>query len=169
MTSIRLAAAQSLLSLLSGMTNPTTNAPLFGVTKLGAIFDAGQSATTWAEIIHHQGLSVHEGSGGNTIGWRIRDTCTFRITCGAGPYQLDSDAAQISMLTIMDVVLPALHEHYQLPTSGNPTVPLPFVYSVLTDQPDRSMPVRWPDGNIWLQWDLSVQVASAYSITLTSP
>ncbi len=169
MTSIRLAAAQSLEYLLTQLTNPTTNAPLFGVVKLGIVFDPGPTITTWAEVTHHQGLSLHEGSGGNMVGWRVDDTCNFDITCGAGPYELDSNAAQVSMLTIMDVVLPALHSHYQLPNASNPTVPLPFVYSVLTDQPDKSVPVNFPDGHTWLLWSLRVEVKSQYNVTLSTP
>ncbi len=168
MTSIRLAAAQSLVSLLQGMTNPNTNAPLFGLAKLGVVFDP-LLATTWAEVTHYQGRSLHAGSGGNTIGWRVDDTVLFDVVCGAGPYELDSSAAQTNMLTIMDVVLPALHQHYQLPNASNPTVPLPYVYSVLTDQPDRSLPVNLPDGHTWLLWMLKVEVKSQYSIVLQSP
>lgn len=167
MTSIRLAAAQSIVALLTAMTNPNTNQPLFSLTKLGAVFDVGNNAT-WAEVTHYQGRSVHAGSGGNTIGWRIDDVTLFDITCGAGPYELDSSGAQTNMLTIMDVVLPALHSHYQLPNASNPTVALPFAYSTLTDQPDKSVPVRI-GAHVWLLWSLKVEVKNQYSVQLSTP
>ncbi len=168
MSSNRLGIGQSLVALLAALTNPNTNAPLFGVVKLGAIFDPGNN-TTFAEVTHFQGRSQHAGSGGNTIGWRVEDSVLYDLTCGAGPYQLDSTAAQTNMLTIMDVVLPALHTHYQLPNASNPTIALQSVYSTLEDSPDRSQPVRFPDGNVFLLWSQRIEVRQQYGVTLATP
>ena len=172
MSSSRLAIGQALVALLAAMTNPTTGLPLFGpaagATKLGAIFDP-TPFTTWSEVIHLHGRSQHAGSGGNVIGWRVEDEIVFRITCGAGPYELDSTAAQEAMLTVQDVVLPSLHSHYQLPQASAPSLPIQSVFSVLEDQPDRSQPVRFPDGHIWLLWSLDVSVKQQYGILLATP
>lgn len=168
LTSNRLAIAQGLVSLLQGITNPNTSQPLYGQVKLGAMFNPS-NLTTWCEVVHTQGQGGPAGSGGNQIGWRVDEQITFMITSGVGPYETDSTAAQTSMLTIQDILLPTLHQHFQLPVSGNPTIAIQSVYSVLPTQVDRSRPVRFPDGHVWLLWDVPVIVKQQYNVVLQIP
>ena len=167
-TSNRLAIAQGLVSLLQGITNPNTSQPLYGLAKLGAVMNPSNLAT-WAEVTHMQGQGGPAGSGGPQTGWRIDEQITFMITSGVGPYETDTTAAQTSMLTIQDILLPALHQHFQLPVAGNPTIAIQSVYSVLPTQVDRSRPVRFPDGHVYLLWDVPVIVKQQYSIILQQP
>lgn len=168
MASNRLAIGQGLVSLLQGITNPNTSQPLYGLVKLGALFDPS-NLTSWAEVTHLQGQGGPAGSGGPSVGWRIDEQVTYLITSGVGPYETDSTAAQTNMLTIQDILLPTLHQHFQLPVSGNPTIAIQSVYSVLPTQVDRSRPVRFPNGSVWLLWDVPVIVKQQYSISLVSP
>jgi hypothetical protein len=75
----------------------------------------------------------------------------------------------MTMLTIQDILLPTLHQHFQLPVAGNPTIAIQSVYSVLPTQVDRSRPVRFPDGHVYLLWDVPVIVKQQYSISLVQP
>lgn len=168
MASNRLAIGQGLVSLLQGIINPNTSQALYGLCKLGAVFDPS-NLTTWCEITHFQGKGGPVGSGGPQVGWRIDEEVTYLITSGVGPYETDSTAAQTTMLTIQDILLPTLHQHFQLPVAGNPTIAIQSVYSVLPTQVDRSRPVRFPQGNIFLLWDVPVIVKQQYSISLISP
>ena len=167
-TSNRLAIAQGLVSLLQGITNPNTSQPLYGLAKLGALFDPSNLAT-WCEVTHFQGQGGPVGSGGNQVGWRVDESITYLITSGVGPYETDSTAAQTTMLTIQDILLPSLHQHFQLPVAGNPTIAIQSVYSVLPTQVDRSRPVRLPNGHVYLLWDVPVIVKQQYSIILQQP
>jgi hypothetical protein len=168
LTSNRLAIAQGLVSLLQGITNPNTSQPLYGAVKLGALFNPS-NLSTWAEVIHMQGKGGPVGSGGPSVGWRIDEEITYLITSGVGPYETDSTASQMTMLTIQDILLPTLHQHFQLPVAGNPTIAIQSVYSVLPMQVDRSRPVKFPDGHVWLLWDVPVIVKQQYSISLVQP
>ncbi len=168
LTSNRLAIANGLVSLLQGIINPSTSQPLYGQVKLGAMFNPS-NLTTWAEVIHMQGKGGPVGSGGPQTGWRIDEEITYLITSGVGPYETDSTAAQTSMLTIQDILLPTLHQHFQLPVAGNPTIAIQSVYSVLPTQVDRSRPVRFPDGHIWLLWDVPVIIKQQYNISFVAP
>lgn len=168
MASSRLAIGQGLVSFLQGVINPNTSQALYGLVKLGAVFDPS-NLTTWAEVTHFQGKGGPVGSGGNQVGWRIDEEVTFLITSGVGPYETDSTAAQTTMLTIQDILLPTLHQHFQLPVSGNPTIAIQSVYSVLPTQVDRSRPVRFPNGSVFLLWDVPVIVKQQYSISLIQP
>jgi hypothetical protein len=168
LSSSRLAIGNALVSLLQGITNPNTSQALYGVVKLGALFNPS-NLSTWAEVTHFQGKGGPAGSGGPNVGWRIDEEVTFLITSGVGPYETDSSAAQTNMLTIQDVLLPTLHQHYQLPVAGNPTIAVQSVYSVLPTLVDRSRPVRFPNGNVWLLWDVPVVVKQQYNIELVNP
>lgn len=168
LNSSRLAIGQALVTLLQGMVNPNTNAALYGTVKLGAVFDPSNLAS-WAEVVHMQGKGVPAGSGGVMTGWRIDDEVTYLITTGVGPYETDSTAAQVNLLTIQDVLLPTLHQHFLLPTSGNPSQAVQSVYSVLPIQTDRSRPARLPNGHVYLLWDVPVIVKQQYNLELLEP
>ena len=158
----------ALVSLLQGFTNPTTNQPLYQLVKLGAVFDPG-ATTTWCEVIHTQGQGSPVGSGGNMVGWRIDDAVTFLLTTALGYYEADSTAVQANMLALQDVLLPALHQHFQLPVAGNPTQAVQSVYSVLPVQVDRSRPMKFPNGRWYLLWDVPVVIKQQYSVQLVQP
>jgi len=81
----------------------------------------------------------------------------------------DSTAAQENMLTIQDVLLPTLHQHFQLPDASNPTNTIASVYSVLPIQADRSKPVRFPNGHWYLLWMVPVIIKQQYNVELVSP
>lgn len=168
MPSNRLAIAQGLVSLLQGIQNPATNQPLYQLCKLGAVFDASGLAT-WAEVTHFQGKGGPVGSGGAQVGWRIDEEVTFMLTSAVGPYETDSTAAQTNMLTIQDILLPTLHQHFQLPVAGNPTIAIQSVYSVLPTQVDRSRPVKFPNGNVYLLWDVPVIIKQQYNVLMVNP
>ena len=168
MSSSRLAIANALVSLLAGITNPNTSQALYQEVKLGAVFDPS-AFTSWCEVIHMQGKGGPAGSGGNQIGWRIDEEVTFLITSGVGPYETDSTATQTNMLTIQDILLPTLHQHFQLPVAGNPTQAVQSVYSVLPTQQDRSRPMRFPNGHVYLLWDVPVVVKQQYGVALVQP
>jgi hypothetical protein len=168
LNSSRLAIAQALVSLIAGITNPSTGQPLYQATKLGSLFDPS-SLTSWCEVVHYQGKGGPAGSGGNQIGWRIDDHVTFSVTSGVGPYETDSTAAQVSMLTIQDILLPTIRQHFQLPQAGAPTLAVGSVYSVLVEQVDRSRVAKFPNGHVYILWDIFVTVMQQYSISLTQP
>lgn len=168
LSSSRLAIGNALVALVQGISSPNTNQPLYQKVKLGAVFDPSPFAS-WCEIYHLQGKGTPAGSGGNQIGWRINEEITFILTSGVGPYETDSSAAQTSMLTIQDILLPTLHEHFQLPVAGNPTLAVQSVYSVLPVQIDRSRPMKFPNGHIYLLWDVPVIVKQQYNVALQIP
>jgi len=164
----RLAIGQALVALLQAIGNPSTSQPLYQYVKLGAIFDPG-AATTFAEVVHVQGKGGPAGSGGPQIGWRIDDAVTFGINTGFGPYETDDSAAQSTMLFVQDVVLPTLRTHHQLPTVADPTQAVIGTYSLLIEQVDKSRPVRFPNGHVYLLWNLFATVKQQYSISLSTP
>lgn len=168
LNSSRLAIGNALVALLQNITNPNTSQSLYQLVKLGAVFDPG-SFTTWAEVIHLQGKGTPAGSGGNMIGWRIDDEVTFMITSAVGLYQVDDSAVQATMLALQDILLPTLHQHFQLPVAGNPTQAVESVYSVLPIQVDKSRPVRFPNGNVYLFWDVPVVVKQQFNVELVQP
>lgn len=168
MASSRLAIAKALVALIQGIQNPNTSQALYQLVKLGAVFDPGGN-TSWAEVTHYQGKGGPAGSGGPQVGWRIEEDVTYQITSASGPYEIDSTAAQTNMLTVQDILLPSLRQHFQLPDASNPSNPVQSVFSVLVEQIDRSRPVRLPDGHVWLMWDVFVTVKQQYSITLVQP
>jgi hypothetical protein len=132
------------------------------------MFDPTAFVDNWAEVVHYQGKSGPAGSGGNLIGWRIEDNIAFKITSGV-PYEPDSTAATVASLTIQDILLPLLHSHAQIPNAANPSLAIASVYSLLTEQADTSRPVKFPNGHIYLLWDVIVLVKQQYNVTLTQP
>jgi hypothetical protein len=169
MASNRLGIAQALVALVSGIQNPNTNQPLYSVTKLGAIFNPG-AATSFAEITHYQGKGGPAGSGGTPqVGWRIQEDVTYQITSGFGPYEKDSTSAQESMLAAQDILLPTIRQHFLLPDPSNPINAIQSAYNILIEQVDRSQPVRFPSGNVFLLWHVFVTVSQQYEINLQIP
>lgn len=168
MSSSRLAIGQGLVALLQAVQNPNTGQPLYQDVKLGAMFDPTTFINNWAEVMHYQGKSGPAGSGGNLIGWRIEDNIAFKITSGVR-YDTDSTAATIASLTIQDTLLPLLHSHVQIPSAANPQLAIASIYSLLAEQPDVSRPVKFPNGQVFLLWDVIVLVKQQYNITLTQP
>lgn len=168
LVSSRLAIANALVALIKTINNPSTSTALYQICKLGAVFDPG-AATSWCEVTHFQGKGGPAGSGGAQVGWRIDEDITFQITSGIGPYETDSTAAQTNMLTIQDVLLPTLRQHFQLPDSSNPANAVQSVYSVLIEQVDRSQPVKLPNGHVYLLWHVFVTVKQGYNVLLVQP
>lgn len=168
LSSSRRAIGKALVALVATFTDQSTGLPAYGYTKLGATFDPGAN-TTWCDVAHFQGEGKPAGSGGNQIGWRIDDVVTFMLTTGVGPYETNDSTAQDTMLNIQDIVLPALHTHFQLPDASNPTNAIQSVYSVQPFQIDRSVPRKFPNGHVYLLWSVPVIVKQGYTITLTQP
>lgn len=168
MSSNRLGIGQSLLYLMQNMTNTTTNIAVYQLCKLGAIYDP-TTASAFCEIMHFQGKGGPVGSGGNLVGWRIEDEITFLVRSGFGPYETDSDAAEIAMLTAQDVVLPTIRQHYQLPNSSNITTALASPYRVLVEQADRSTVAVFPNGHSYRLWSIYVTVSQQYGVTVVNP
>ena len=166
-SSSRLAIAQGLQTLLVGATNPVSSLPVYQQVQLGAFFNP-EVYSSWAEVAFFEGKSAPYGSGGTLVGWRIQDAVTLSVVSG-WDYEEDSTAAMTNMLTAMDIVLPLLHSHVVVPQSGNPAQAIASVYSVLEDQPDRAIPVRIPNGHVYLLWHVYVTVRQQYNVILTNP
>lgn len=165
----RLAIGQSLVALLQGIVDPLTNLPIYQLVKLGMVYDPGAN-DIWSAVWHNTGQGNPAGSGGGDIGWRIDDTITFVITTGTGPYELDDTAAEVAKLHIMDVVIPALRQHFQMPLATNPTVAIQSVYSMLISHPDRTeKPARFPNGHVYALWHLYVTAKQQYNVELIQP
>ena len=165
--SMRLAIAQGIVQMLAGVTNPSTSQPLYGLAKLGAVFDPSPY-TSWCEVTFFQSQSGPAGSGGFQVGWRIEDNPVFKITSG-WDYEADSGAAMTNMLTAMDILVPILHSHYQIPAPGNPSQPIASVYSLLENQTERAIPVRFPNGRVYLLWETYALAKQQFNVTLQTP
>ena len=165
--SSRLLIANGLQAFLAGIQNPNTSANLYGLSKLGAVFDP-TPYTSWIEIVDPRGKSGPAGSGGNQIGWLIKDEITFKLTSG-WDYEADSTAAMVNMFTAQDILLPTLHSHYQIPNPNMPTQAIASVYSVLEDPVDWSQPVKFPNGKVYLLWHAFAVVKQQYSVTIVNP
>lgn len=168
LNSSRLAIANALVSLLETFVVPNTSTAIFQYVKLGATFDPGAS-TAWCDVAHFQGKGGPAGSGGAMAGWRIDDAVTFMLTVGVGPYETNDSTAQANMLAIHDIMLPGLHTHFTLPDSTNPTVAVQSAYSVLPIDIDRSLPRRYPNGHVYLNWLVPVIVKQQYNVELVQP
>ncbi len=168
LNSSRLAIGNALVSLVAGVIDPNTSAALLSLVQLGAVFNPSNN-TAWCEITHLQGQGKPAGSGGNQIGWRIDDETQWLLTCGLGPYETSSSSTQASMLNVQDILLPALHTHFQIPQAGSPTVAVQSAYSVLPVQIDRSRPVRFPNSHWYLLWNVPVIVKQQYNVSLVQP
>ncbi len=167
LSSSRLAIGQALVALLASATN-AQNTPIYQDVKLGAMWNPS-TLSSWCAVAHVQGKGTPAGSGGNLVGWRIDEEVQFAITSGFGPYETNSTAAQTAMLTAMDVILPLLHSHYLLPLSGNPAQAVQSVYSMLPIQADRSQPMKFPNGHIYLLWSFPIIVKQQYNVVLMTP
>jgi hypothetical protein len=167
MSSNRLAIGEALVALLASATN-SSSVLIYQDVKLGAMWNPSTFAS-WCAVAHVQGQGKPEGSGGAMVGWRIDEEVQFTITSGFGPYETDSTAAQTNMLTAMDVILPLLHQHYQLPSAANPSLAVPSVYSVLPIQVDRSRPMKFPNGHWYLLWSFPILIKQQYSVELVTP
>lgn len=169
LTSNRLLIARGLVSLLAGITNPNTSQPVYAFSKLGALFDPSPYAS-WVEVVDPRGRLGHAGSGGTVIGWRVEDEIVYKITSG-WPYQPDSTAAMTSMLTAADIVLPIFASHYVIPNPDNPSIQVANVYSLLEDQgtTDTAIPVRFPNGQVYLLWSFYALIKQQYSVQLQTP
>jgi hypothetical protein len=164
---MRKTIGQGLVKVLQGITDPATNLPVYGYVKHGAIFDPSGYAS-WAEVTFYQGRSTPYGNGGTQVGWRINDTITFEVTSG-WQYDTDSTAATENMLNAMDIVLPIMHSHVVIPSVANPSLPIASVWMVTEDDhPEHAMPVRFPDGKVWLLWRFKVNVRQQYNVILQS-
>lgn len=168
LNSSRLAIGNALVTLVAGVIDPNTNQALLSLVQLGAVFNPSNNVA-WCEITHLQGQGKPAGSGGNMVGWRIDDETQWLLTCGIGPYETSSSSAQASMLNVQDVLLPALHTHFQIPSAGNPTQAVQSVYSVLPIEIDRSRPARFPNGHFYLMWSLPVTIKQQYNVELVQP
>lgn len=169
LTSSRLLIAQGLVALLQGITNPNTSQPLYQYVKLGNIFDpSAYTAGLWCEVIYFQGTSGPAGSGGNLIGWRIEDNPIFQLTTGVD-YGDDSTAAMTAVLTAMDILMPILHSHYQIPNPNAPTQAIASVYSLLENQVDRGAPRRFPNGKVYYLWSTYALCKQQYNTVLQNP
>lgn len=169
MASNRLLIAQGLVKLLQGITDPSTNQPVYGLTKLGAVLDPS-GFNSWVEVVDPRGKVGHAGSGGNVIQWRVEDDITFKITSG-WDYEADTTAAMTSMLTAQDLVLPAFASHYQIPNPNTPSLPIASVYSLLEDQgqTDMSVPIKFPNGRVYLLWTFYALVRQQYNVQVINP
>jgi len=163
--SMRLAIGQGIVSMLQGIQNPSTSQPLYQYVKLGSVFDPSPYSGLWADVTFFQARSGPAGSGGSMIGWRVQDEPTFMITTGV-QYDTDSTAAMESILTAMDVLMPMLHSHYQIPSPDNPAQPIASVYSLLEDQVDKGRPVRYPNGKVYYLWFTYASVKQQYNVQL---
>jgi len=169
LSSSREAIGNALVALLQGIQDPVTSQPIYALVKLGMIYDP-QSTSAWAAIWHWQGKTDYAGSGGNQIGWRADDEVMFVVTTGAGPYELDSTAAEQTKLHIMDIVPPTLRQHFQLPDASNPTNAIASVYSTLLNNVDKTeKPQKFADGHVYALWHLFVTVKQQFNIQLVQP
>jgi hypothetical protein len=169
MASNRLAIGQGLVLLLQGIINPATNQPVYGIAKLGAVFDP-TPYSSFVEVVDPRGKVAHMGSGGTQIGWRVQDEVMFKMTSG-WEYEQDSEAAMVSMLTAQDIVLPTFASHVMVPDPNNPSQPIASVFSLLEDngQTDQAVPSRFPNGRVYLLWNFTVLVKQQYNILLSIP
>lgn len=167
LNSSRLLIAQGLVSLLGGINDPSTSLPLYSLAKLGNVFDPS-GLSSWIEVTFYRAKSGPAGSGGNLVGWRIEDNPIFKLTSG-WPYQPDSTVAMTAMLNAMDIVMPILHSHYQIPNPNSPTQAIASIYSLLEDQVEHAMPVRFPNGNVYLLWETYCMTKQQYNVELVNP
>lgn len=174
MSSSRLVIGQALQAFLAGVINPTTGLPLYGLAKLGAVYNP-TGLSSFVEVTYHRGISSPVGSGGNMVGWRITEDLSWMLSSGwqytspSDATPIDSTDAMTSMLTAMDILVPAIHQHFQLPQATNSALAVQSVYSVLVEPQDRARVVLFPNGSAYLMWDLMVQTKQQYGVNLIQP
>jgi hypothetical protein len=166
-SSNRLAIGQSLQAFLATIQNPNTSQPLFALSKLGNVFDP-TSVSSFIEVTYVKGMSAPVGSGGNQIGWRIEETLIWLLT-GGWEYETDSTAAMTNMLTAMDILVPTLHQHYQLPLSTNTSIAVSSMFSFLVEPQDRARISRFPNGKVYLLHECYVTTKQQYGVDIVSP
>jgi hypothetical protein len=172
MSSSRLAIAQGLVALLQTVTNPATSQPLYQAVQLGA-FNESQAQilstyASWAEVNFFEARGGPSGSGNQAVGWRIRETVTFSIVSG-WDYEVDSNAAMVNMFTAQDILLPILRSHVTLPLASNPSTMIASVWLQLEEMPDRAVPVKFPNGHVYLLWHVYASVRQEYNVTIQNP
>lgn len=169
MGSSSLLIAEGLTLLLQNVTDPNTGLPVYGLAKLGAVLDPS-AYTSWVEVVDPRGRVGHAGSGGNQVGWRIQDDIAFKVTSG-WIYELDTTAAMTSLLTARDIVMPMMTSHYKIPNPNDQTQAIASVYSVLEDQnqTDMSVPIKFPNGHLYLLWTFWAMIRQQYNVTLVNP
>ena len=166
LNSSRLLIAQGLQALIAGVQNGAN--PLYGFVKLGHFFDP-TPYTSFAEITFVNGKSKPAGSGGQQIGWRIEDGPLWCIGSG-WPYQADSTAATTNMLAAMDILVPFLHTHYQVPNPNNPSIAIASMYHLDEwERDERARPVTFPNGQVYLLWELYIGTKQQYNVVITNP
>lgn len=160
---------EGLTLLFQNVTDPSTGLPVYGLAKLGAVLDPSDY-TSWVEVVDPRGRVGHAGSGGNQIGWRIQDDLAFKVTSG-WIYETDTTAALKSLLRARDIIMPMMTSHYKIPNPDDPTQAIASVYSVLEDQgqTDMSVPIRFPNGHLYLLWTFWASIRQQYNITLVYP
>lgn len=166
LNSSRLLIGQGLQALIAGVQNGAN--PLYAGVKLGAYFDP-TSLSSFAEITFHHAKSHPAGSGGQQIGWRIEDDIVWCITSG-WDYEADSTAAMTNMLTAQDILLPVLHSHYQIPNPNTPSVAIASLYHMTEwEQQERARPVRFPNGRVYLLWEVYIGTHQQFNVTIVNP
>ena len=166
LNSNRLLIGQGLVALVQTVLNGAS--PLYGFVKLGNIFDP-TAYTSFAEITFVNAKSKPAGSGGYQIGWRIEDDPLWCIASG-WDYEADSTAAMINMLTTMDILGPFLHTHYQVPNPNNTLLPIASLYHLTEwERDERSRPVKFPNGKVYLIWELFIGTHQQFNVIQTNP
>jgi hypothetical protein len=166
MNSSRLLIGQGLQALIASVQNGAN--PLYGLVKLGAVFDP-TPYTSFAEITLATAKSKPAGSGGQQIGWRIEDDPLWCVASG-WDYEADSTAAMTNMLTAMDILVPFLHTHYQIPNPNNPSIAIASLYHLTEwDRDERARPVRFPNGRVYLMWEIYLGTKQQYNVTIVNP
>lgn len=166
LNSSRLLIGQGLQALIASVMNGAN--PLYGDVKLGAIFDP-TAFTSFAEITMANAKSKPAGSGGQQIGWRIEDDIVWCVASG-WDYEADSTAAMTNMLTAQDILLPFLHTHYQVPNPSTPSVAIASLYHLTEwERDERARPVRFPNGRVYLMWELYIGTKQQYNVTIVNP
>lgn len=166
LNSSRLLIGQGLQALIAGVMNGAN--PLYGDVKLGHIFDP-TNLSSFAEITMANAKSKPAGSGGQQIGWRIEDDIVWCVTSG-WRYDLDSTAAMTNMLAAQDILIPALHTHYQVPNPSNTSIAIASLYHLTEwERDERSRPVRFPNGLAYLLWEVYIGTRQQYNVTIVNP
>jgi hypothetical protein len=166
LNSSRLLIGQGLVALVQSVMNGPN--PLYGLVKLGSVFDP-TPYTSFVEITFATGKSKPAGSGGQQIGWRIEDDPLWCVASG-WDYEADSTAATVNMLTAMDILIPFLHTHYQIPNPNNPSIAIASLYHLTEwDRDERARPVRFPNGRIYLMWEIYLGTKQQYNVTIVNP
>ena len=166
LNSSRLLIAQGLQALIAGVQNGAN--PLYAGVKLGAYFDP-TGLSSFAEITLATAKSKPLSSGGQQTGWLIKDDPLWCIGSG-WDYEADSTAAMTNMLATMDILVPFLHTHYQIPNPNNTSIAIASMYHLDEwERDERARPVRFPNGRVYLMWELYIGTKQQYNVTIVNP